>query len=108
MSSLCNKTTRIALEPFSPGWQGREDNLLNKALLLWAMVTLLHLLSTMNSRTLSLRGFVPLKPKDKTGRKYFKAVYPDPTTLRDGNVSYKKFANKKIDLKTSLMKTFYL
>lgn len=71
------------------------------------MAILLHSLSTMNSSTLSLRGFVPLKPKEKIGRKYFKAVYPDQF-IQMAMYPTRNLQIKNIVLKTSLMKTFYL
>lgn len=37
---------------FSPSWQGSEDKILNQALLLGAMATLLHLFSTTNPSAL--------------------------------------------------------
>lgn len=59
---------------FFPSLQRSKEKILNQALLLGAMATLLHSLSTRNSSTLSWSGFAPLKPKDNTGRKCLKAV----------------------------------
>lgn len=74
MSSLCLKTTKIALEPFFPQLAEKWRQNIKPGTAVGGNGHITALVLYNKSQCFALSGFAPLKPKYKTGRKYYRTV----------------------------------